>query len=265
MKTFQTIRESISTAAMSVAVGSTVDGVTDHEGHDGDSITNHQNNTGKDAKEVLNNTMKIIDNHRDIHHPNLRSGKAVKEEKQIGWTCSNDKHCGGNIFDRVYSDELKAPVKKCRNCGTEHPFKKRVTQKSVRRAAAHERLTSYMAKYNLDESMAVFKHHTNNVLPPVKSVKDREPLIDKIRRLVKKKRLGIKEDFRRAADHEHSMAKRYLDQMDDGEHLAIKSVGVHDKKGHIHIHYAAKGQAGGGRYVVLNRNGKEMDLKKKKK
>jgi hypothetical protein len=186
-----------------------------------------------------------------------------KEEKQTGWTCSNDKHCGGNIFDRVYSDELKAPVKKCRNCGTEHPFKKRVTQKSVRRAAAHERLTSYMAKYNLDESMAVFKRHNGNVLPPIKPVRDNEPLLDKIRRIIKKKRLGIKEGYRRAADHEHSMARRYLEQMDDGKHLAIKSVGVHDKKGHVHIHYAAKGQVGGGRYVVLDKHGKEMDLKKK--
>jgi hypothetical protein len=79
-----------------------------------------------------------------------------------------------------------------------------------------------------------------------------------------KKEYGLKEDvIRRAHDHEHSMAKRYLGTMEDGDHLSIGKIGVHDKSGRIHIHYAAKGMPGGGRYVVLDKNGKEVKLKKR--
>ena len=79
MKTFRAfVREDMGVHAMSVAVGSTCDGVTDHEGHGEDSISNHQNNTTKDAKEIFKNVMKSVSDHHDMHHPDRIKGIKIK-------------------------------------------------------------------------------------------------------------------------------------------------------------------------------------------
>lgn len=248
MKTFRKIREHSNMSAMSVTAGSAIDGVTDHEGHDEDSISDYQENNAKDAKDKAEQHAGHLSDHQKMYN-----SKAVNETEQLDelGTKVLKKYINRAVWGKSSKDKVEKRV-----TGVE-----RATRKILRKTGdIHDLYGALVA-----EGIGVLRQYKDTVLPPEKPAKDKEPLIDKIRRVVKKKRLGIKEDFRRAADHEHSMARRYLDQMDDGEHLAVKSVGVHDKKGHIHIHYAAKGQAGGGRYVVLNRNGKEMDLKKKKK
>jgi len=188
-----------------------------------------------------------------------------------------------NLDEKFHDDLFGEYTHALRNHGEDHKKTLRIKNKVVTKYGEkafghlHAAATDYASgnehgaskhyseyeRHAMDEGVGLFKRYSSNVLPPVKPVRDNEPLLAKIRRIIKKKRLGIKEGYRRAADHEHSMARRYLEQMDDGKHLAIKSVGVHDKKGHVHIHYAAKGQVGGGRYVVLDKHGKEMDLKKK--
>ena len=182
--------------------------------------------------------------HLDHHFINLKHGYNV-----------HGMHSYGNPDARVARGTLKH-IKKCdADCDTCADDEFRRTHKYNPKTGQHEKIK---------ESVDVFKK-TSGTLPPVKQAKDREPLLDKIRRVIKKRRLGLKENFRRAADHEHSMAQRYLDDAPDGQHLAIKNIGVHDKKGHIHVHYAMKGRVGGGRYVVLNKHGEEMKMKKGKK
>ena len=79
MKTFkQFVQEDMGVHAMSVAIGSTCDGITDHEGHDGESISNHQNNTTKQASEIKDKVMDHVSNHRDIHHPDRIKGIKIK-------------------------------------------------------------------------------------------------------------------------------------------------------------------------------------------
>ena len=188
-----------------------------------------------------------------------------------------------NLDEKFHDDLFGEYAHALRTHGENHPKVDRIKSKVISRYGEkafrhmHGAATEYTygneqsaakhyneyERHAVDEGMsALRRYHTDSVLPSEKALKDRELLLDKIRRLIKKKRLGLKEGFRRADDHEHSMAQRYLEGMDDSEHLAIKNIGVHDNKGHIHIHYAAKGRVGGGRYVVLDKHGKEMKLSK---